>query len=119
MSWYRWVGDAGEIVSIEHFGASAPYQVLFEQFGFTTDRVVAAAHARGVPVYGDEAWGPHLGFHPVLPAGAMAAGADGAGATTRSTGSTPVLRTAVGSGRSGMIVRITEAATAKISDELR
>ena len=35
-------------VSLEHFGASAPYQVLFEQFGFTADRVVAAAHASAV-----------------------------------------------------------------------
>ena len=39
------VGDRGECVSLEHFGASAPYQVLFEQFGFTPDRVVAAARA--------------------------------------------------------------------------
>jgi arginine/lysine/ornithine decarboxylase len=39
---------------------------------------VAAAHARRVPVHADEAWGPHLGFHPALPEGAMAAGADGA-----------------------------------------
>nr|WP_249715000.1 transketolase [Micromonospora sp. NBRC 107566] len=45
MSWRDLVGDAGESVSIEHFGASAPYQVLFEQFGFTPDRIVAAAHA--------------------------------------------------------------------------
>jgi transketolase len=45
MSWRHLVGDAGECVSLEHFGASAPYQVLFEQFGFTPDRVVAAAHA--------------------------------------------------------------------------
>jgi arginine/lysine/ornithine decarboxylase len=43
---------------------------------------VAAAHARGVPVYVDEAWGPHLGFHPALPPGAMAAGADGAVTST-------------------------------------
>ncbi|RDI25609.1 transketolase [Lentzea flaviverrucosa] len=41
--WYRYVGDAGEIVSIEHFGASADYQVLFKEFGFTTENVVAAA----------------------------------------------------------------------------
>ncbi|MCW6008647.1 transketolase [Micromonospora sp. CPCC 205371] len=45
MSWHDIVGDSGECVSIEHYGASAPYQVLFEQFGFTPDRVVAAAHA--------------------------------------------------------------------------
>ncbi|HEY2672404.1 MAG TPA: transketolase [Rugosimonospora sp.] len=45
MPWRDLVGDCGECVSIEHFGASAPYQVLFEQFGFTADRVVAAARA--------------------------------------------------------------------------
>jgi transketolase len=43
--WREVVGDAGEIISIEHFGASADGAVLFEQFGFTPDRVVAAAHA--------------------------------------------------------------------------
>jgi transketolase len=43
--WREVVGDAGEIVSLEHFGASANYKVIFEQFGFTPDRVVAAAHA--------------------------------------------------------------------------
>jgi transketolase len=41
--WYRYTGDAGECVSIEHFGASADYQTLFREFGFTTDNVVAAA----------------------------------------------------------------------------
>jgi transketolase len=45
MSWRDLVGPTGECVSIEHYGASAPYQVLFEQFGFTPDHVVAAAHA--------------------------------------------------------------------------
>ena len=43
--WHEIVGDAGEIISIEHFGASAEGSVLFEQFGFTPDRVVAAAHS--------------------------------------------------------------------------
>jgi transketolase len=43
--WREVVGDSGEIISIEHFGASAEGSVLFEQFGFTPDRVVAAAHA--------------------------------------------------------------------------
>jgi transketolase len=41
--WHKFVGDAGEIVSIEHFGASADYQTLFREFGFTTEAVVAAA----------------------------------------------------------------------------
>jgi transketolase len=43
--WRELVGPSGEIVSLEHFGASAAYTVLFEQFGFTPDAVVAAAHA--------------------------------------------------------------------------
>ncbi len=43
--WRELVGDSGEIVAINHFGASAAGSVLFEQFGFTPDRVVAAAHA--------------------------------------------------------------------------
>jgi transketolase len=45
MSWRDLVGAAGECVSLEHYGASAPFQVVFEQFGFTADRVVAAARA--------------------------------------------------------------------------
>ncbi|HVV75999.1 MAG TPA: transketolase [Mycobacteriales bacterium] len=45
MGWRDFVGETGECLSIEHFGASAPYQILFEQFGFTADRVVAAAHS--------------------------------------------------------------------------
>jgi transketolase len=45
MGWREFVGDAGESVSLEHFGASAPYQVLYEQFGITPERVVAAAHS--------------------------------------------------------------------------
>jgi transketolase len=43
--WREIVGDSGEMVSIEHFGSSAAHTVLFEQLGFTRDRVVAAAHA--------------------------------------------------------------------------
>ncbi len=42
-SWYRYVGDTGEIVSIEHFGASADDKTLFREFGFTADAVAAAA----------------------------------------------------------------------------
>ncbi len=43
--WHEWVGDAGQCVALEHFGASAPYTVLYEQFGLTGERVVAAARA--------------------------------------------------------------------------
>ncbi|PIB75051.1 transketolase [Mycolicibacterium brumae] len=43
MPWHRVVGAHGEIVSIEHYGASASDKVLFEKFGFTPEAVVAAA----------------------------------------------------------------------------
>jgi len=43
MSWRDLVGDAGESVSLEHFGASAPFEVLYEQFGLTSAAVEAAA----------------------------------------------------------------------------
>jgi transketolase len=45
MGWREIVGDDGEMLSLEHFGASAPYKILYEQYGLTPDRVVAAAHA--------------------------------------------------------------------------
>ena len=44
--------------------------------------IAETAHGRGVPVYVDEAWGPHFHFHPALPASAMASGVDGAVAST-------------------------------------
>ncbi len=43
--WRQYVGDCGAVLGIDHFGASAPYQVLFEKFGFTVDNVVAQARA--------------------------------------------------------------------------
>ncbi len=42
-SWYKLVGDTGEIVSIEHYGASADDKTVFREFGFTPEAVVAAA----------------------------------------------------------------------------
>jgi transketolase len=41
--WREIVGDAGRIVSLEHFGASADYKVLYKEFGITADAVVQAA----------------------------------------------------------------------------
>ncbi|MEU5495705.1 transketolase [Streptomyces griseofuscus] len=43
LTWYRYVGDAGRIVSLEHFGASAAAGTLFTQFGFTPENVAATA----------------------------------------------------------------------------
>ncbi len=40
--------------------------------------ITAVAHARGVPVHVDEAWGPQFQFHPALPQSAMDSGADSA-----------------------------------------
>ncbi|HNJ77970.1 MAG TPA: transketolase C-terminal domain-containing protein, partial [Marmoricola sp.] len=41
--WHRWVGDNGRCVSLEHFGASANFERLFEEFGITSAAVCAAA----------------------------------------------------------------------------
>jgi transketolase len=41
--WREVVGDAGEVIGIDHFGASADFKTLFKEFGFTTQAVVAAA----------------------------------------------------------------------------
>ncbi|MGA5201092.1 transketolase [Streptomyces variegatus] len=43
LTWHRFVGDAGRIVSLEHFGASADAKTLFAEYGFTPENVVAAA----------------------------------------------------------------------------
>lgn len=53
--WREFVGDAGRIVGIDHYGASAAYGVLYEKFGFTAEAVVSAAResieaASGEPV---------------------------------------------------------------------
>ena len=44
MGWERWVGPHGVSLGVEDFGDSAPYQQVYEKFGLTPDRVVAAAH---------------------------------------------------------------------------
>ncbi|MFD7546506.1 transketolase [Streptomyces sp. NPDC059578] len=43
LTWHRYVGDAGRIVSLEHFGASADGKVLFREFGITSEAVESAA----------------------------------------------------------------------------
>jgi transketolase len=45
LGWSKWVGDHGDSVSIEHFGASAPGSTVLEQFGYNLSNVVARASA--------------------------------------------------------------------------
>jgi transketolase len=45
LGWAKWVGDHGDSVSIEHFGASAPGATVLEKFGYNLDNVVARATA--------------------------------------------------------------------------
>jgi transketolase len=40
--WARWTGDRGINISIDHFGASAPAERLFQEFGFTVERIVTS-----------------------------------------------------------------------------
>jgi transketolase len=43
--WERWVGSAGDSLSIEHFGASAPGATVLAEFGYTPDNIVMRARA--------------------------------------------------------------------------
>jgi transketolase len=43
LGWKEFVGDAGRSISLEHFGASADYKRLFQEFGITAEAVTAAA----------------------------------------------------------------------------
>jgi Transketolase len=45
LGWSKWVGDRGDSISIEHFGASAPGQIVLDKFGYNVDNVVARATA--------------------------------------------------------------------------
>jgi transketolase len=45
LGWHRWVGEGGDIVAMETFGASAPAKALYEHFGFTGARVAERARA--------------------------------------------------------------------------
>lgn len=43
MPWYRLVGTEGKVIGIDHFGASAPADILFEEFGINKDEILKAA----------------------------------------------------------------------------
>ena len=38
--WEKYIGDYGEAISIEKFGASAPYKIIFKEYGFTKEVVI-------------------------------------------------------------------------------
>jgi transketolase len=52
LGWVRWVGDAGESVGIDHFGASAPFADVAEHFGLTPADIAERARALAVRVNG-------------------------------------------------------------------
>ena len=43
MSWYRWAGSNGVVIGIDHYGASAPFETIYTEFGLTVEKVVEAA----------------------------------------------------------------------------
>ena len=45
MSWYQWVGTDGTVIGLEHFGASSPYQRIYQEFGLTAAHVIDAVRA--------------------------------------------------------------------------
>jgi transketolase len=45
LGWWKWVGQEGDVLSLERFGASAPGTTVLEKLGFTPENVVARAHA--------------------------------------------------------------------------
>jgi transketolase len=45
LGWHRWVGDQGEVIGMETFGASAPAGALYKFFGFTPERVAGSGKA--------------------------------------------------------------------------
>jgi transketolase len=43
LGWQKWIGSQGIAIGVDRFGASAPYQKIYEEYGLTPDAVVAAA----------------------------------------------------------------------------
>ncbi|MER3437055.1 MAG: arginine decarboxylase [Chloroflexota bacterium] len=76
-------GDVGAVLDA-HPDAKLVALVSPSYCGIASDvrAIVAVAHRRGIPVYVDEAWGPHFPFHAAFPPAAMASGADGAVVST-------------------------------------
>ncbi len=41
--WERWVGDGGIVIGLDRFGASAPYEEIYQNLGLTSERIVEEA----------------------------------------------------------------------------
>ena len=79
MGWRDVVGDAGRIVAIDHYGASADAATLFREFGFTPEAVVAAAKDSLRAAGGYTPPAIHRDDTPANPEGRLDAGSRGAG----------------------------------------
>ena len=92
--------DVVAVALRDHPGAKAVILVSPSYVGVTSDlnQIATISHDAGVPLLVDEAWGPHLHFHPDLPMSAIAAGADASVSSTHkmlgalTQGSTLVVR---------------------------
>ena len=45
LSWWRWVGDRGDVLGLDRFGASAPGTTVLEKLGFTAEHIAERARA--------------------------------------------------------------------------
>jgi transketolase len=45
MSWWKWVGIDGDVLGVDHFGASAPGATVLREFGFSAENIAARARA--------------------------------------------------------------------------
>jgi transketolase len=43
LGWERWVGRDGKIIGVDRYGASAPFKVIYEQYGLTVNKIVSQA----------------------------------------------------------------------------
>lgn len=45
LGWYKYVGTEGKVIGLDSFGASAPYKVLYQEFGITSDAIVETVNS--------------------------------------------------------------------------
>ena len=45
LGWYKYVGTHGKVIGLDRFGASAPYKVLYQEFGIASDAIVEAVNS--------------------------------------------------------------------------